>query len=47
MKNIIKLILKKIKCKIFCCYKSSCSLNESIENIKENNDDFIIKISDV
>ncbi len=25
----IKEILKKIKCKIFCCFKSSCSYNEN------------------
>ena len=27
-----KKILNRIKCKISCCYKSQCSLNDEIEN---------------
>lgn len=25
---MIKSLIKKIKCKMFCCFKSKCSLNE-------------------
>lgn len=32
----IKQILKKIKCKIFCCFKSSCSYNENDLEPKKN-----------
>ena len=28
-------IVEKIKCKLFCCYKSECSLNEN--KINDNN----------
>lgn len=36
----IKKLVKNIKCKFICCYKSSCSLNEDLENPQ-------IKISNV
>ena len=40
LKNILIFkIFKKIKIKIFCCYKSECSLNEKDkvkEEVKEN-----------
>ena len=28
--GILKRLLQKIRCKLFCCCKSSCSLNEEI-----------------
>lgn len=32
---MFKKLLKKIKCKIVCCYKSECSLNEETKKPKE------------
>lgn len=32
----LKKLIKKIKCKIACCYKSSCSLNDDLEDIENN-----------
>ena len=29
-------ILKNIKCKIACCYKSECSMNDETKETKEN-----------
>ena len=26
--NIISRIIKRIKCRMLCCYKSSCSMND-------------------
>ena len=37
MWNKLLKIIEKIKCKILCCYKSSCSLNEN--KIDDNNID--------
>jgi len=37
---------KKVKCKILCCYKSSCSLNDNT-NDEFINDKVIVKISNV
>ncbi len=34
---MFKKILQRIKCKIACCYKSSCSLNDELENEKNIN----------
>ena len=28
--GVLKRLLQKIRCKLFCCCKSSCSLNEEI-----------------
>ena len=29
---MFKKLINRIKCKISCCYKSSCSLNDELEN---------------
>jgi hypothetical protein len=44
MLKILKLIFNKIKCKIACCYKSSCSLND---DTIDNANNVIVKISNV
>ena len=31
----LKKILKKIRCSMFCCFKSSCSYNENYEPKKK------------
>ena len=32
---MLKKLIKKIRCKIACCYKSECSLNEETKKNKE------------
>lgn len=34
----IKKILKNIRCKLFCCFKSSCSYEPDLEPKKKNNE---------
>ena len=41
--KFVKNILKKIKCKLMCCYQSKCSYNEELEEHKPQ----FNKISDV
>tara|TARA_R110000823_G_scaffold226032_1_gene353785 strand:+ start:763 stop:912 length:150 start_codon:yes stop_codon:yes gene_type:complete len=43
LKKILS-ILKKIKCKLSCCYESQCSLNENI--LDPNNIDEVIADSE-
>ena len=42
LKEILS-IIKKIRCKLSCCYQSQCSLNEN--NIDPNNIDEVINNS--
>ena len=44
IKKILE-IIEKIKCKMLCCYKSSCSLNEN--KIDDNNIDEVVENSSV
>ena len=32
---MLKKLIKKIRCKIVCCYKSECSLNEETKKTKK------------
>ena len=32
---MLKKLLKKVKCKIVCCYKSECSMNDETKETKE------------
>ena len=33
---MFKKLIKKIRCKIVCCYKSECSLNDETKETKKN-----------
>lgn len=32
---MLKKLIKKIRCKIVCCYKSECSMNDETKKTKE------------